>query len=356
MKSKSLFMLVLMASVASAAGFAVAAPGAAPSAGAGINPAPSARASTSGTLAPPPAPTKPPTVFSEADRTRRSANVLTIADRSITVGELEDRLAELPRFQLAEFGATLPEIKRNFLEKVMLRDVLLELAADQKKVASTPLIASRLARARANATLREVRRQLGLGNRFSEADVKAYYDAHANDYNAPERISLWRISVATRAEAEAVLASAKKDPTVANFTTLAREKSLDKATSLRAGNLGFVAEDGVSNEAGLRVEPSLVRAAKAVKDGELVPQPVAEGTGFAVVWRRGTVAAVNRPLPTVENEIRVALARRAVDEATLKLVDSLKKTKLGVVDDELARTAELPSYLDAKLEAKTLKR
>lgn len=282
----------------------------------------------------------------EAERARRAAVVARVGERKITVGELEDRLAELPRFQQADFGATPAEIKKKFLDTVLVRDALLELAGEKPEIAASPAIASRVARSRANATIRAIRKQSPAADRIPAEQVKAYYDEHRAQYDAPERVAIWRILVATREEADAVLAAAKKELTVANFTTLARDKSIDKATNLRAGNLGFLADDGVSNESGLRVEPAIVHAAKTVKDGELVPAPVPEGSGFAIVWRRGTVPGVKRTLPEVDEQIRLILARRASDEATTKLVDDLKKAHLGPVDTELVRTTDLPSYLD----------
>ena len=89
----------------------------------------------------------------------------------------------------------------------------------------------------------------------------------------PERINLWRILCKTRDEAATVLEAARRDPTIAKYNDLAREHSIDKATNLRGGNLGFVGPDGASNEAGVKVDPALVKAAQTVKDGELVPQP-----------------------------------------------------------------------------------
>lgn len=285
-------------------------------------------------------------VTSEAERARRANVVARVGERTITVGELEDRMNELPRFQLAEFGATPPERKKNFLERVILRDVLLELGGQKREAARSPSLANQVKRVRATATLRAIQSKVPQPAQIDSVEIKDYFEKHRAQYDAPERVAVWRILVATKQEAETVITEAKKDLTVAAFTTLARDKSLDKATHLRAGNLGFLADDGTSNEAGVRVEPSLVRAAKTVKDGELVPTPVEEGQhGFAVVWRRGTVAPVKRTLAEVDEQIRAIVHRRKVEDATNQLIDELKKTKLGQVDTELLRTTDLPSYL-----------
>jgi peptidyl-prolyl cis-trans isomerase C len=286
---------------------------------------------------------------SPAERARRAAVVARVADRTVSAGELEDRLAAVPSFQRAAFGATPSEVKKNFLEKVVLPEVWLEVAGQERAsgAKASVAVAHRLARVRANATLRAIRQRVPSPDRIDADEVKLYYEQHKAQYDAPEKVAVWRILVATKDEAEQVIAAAKKDLTVANFTALARDKSLDKATNLRAGNLGFLGDDGVSNEAGLRVEPAIVRAAKTVKDGELVGAPVVEGAhGFAVVWRRGTVHAVKRTLAEADEEIRAILARRIADEMTENLVTELKQRWLGPVDTELVRTVELPSFLD----------
>ena len=85
--------------------------------------------------------------------------------------------------------------------------------------------------------------------------------------------------------------------------TLLRRSSLNsRATIAWTRPLAFARETsafpddryGTSTEPGLRVAPAVVRAAAIVHDGELVPSPVREDDSWAVVWRRGSVAAVRR--------------------------------------------------------------
>src|SRR5262249_34647596 len=147
---------------------------------------------------------------------------------------------------------------------------------------------------KADATLRALNVQVGTAASIPEADVRKYYDEHKSIYDAPDRINIWRILLKTKEDAEGVLADAKKDLTVQHWNQLARDKSIDKTTAMRSGNVGFVGTDGSSNEAGVRVDPAVVTAVKGVKDGELVPTVIADGDGFEVVWRRGTVGAAHR--------------------------------------------------------------
>jgi peptidyl-prolyl cis-trans isomerase C len=171
--------------------------------------------------------------------------------------------------------------------------------------------------------------------------VKRYFDANRARYDSPERINVWRILCKSKDEAITVLDAAKKDSTIANFTGLAREHSLDKATSMRGGNLGFLAPDGTSNEAGLKVDPLVVRAAQRLKDGELAPLPIPEGEYFGVVWRRGTVAASRRTVEEVAGQIRDLLWKEKKEQAEKKLLDDLRARDVSQLNPALIDTIEI---------------
>lgn len=266
---------------------------------------------------------------------RRAQVCVHVGSRDITVGEVEDRMAQVPPFQLRTFGASDDEIRRNFVAQVIVPDALWAQGASARHLDAQIPTRFDLDRVRAQATLRALRARLGPPENVPMSDVQAYYDKYKSRYDAPERIQIWRISCATREEARSVLAEAKKDPTVTHWDKLTREHSLDKATYLRSGNVGFVAADGTSNEAGLRIDPAIPKAAQAVRDGEFVPDPVPEGTGFAVVWRRGTVGASHRTVDDVKAQIQWSILRQKEEDEKKKLVDDLRKKNLREENPEL---------------------
>jgi peptidyl-prolyl cis-trans isomerase C len=259
----------------------------------------------------------------------------------ITVGEVEDRLAPIPRFQLRTFGATSGEIARKFLDQVIVHDALLALGAQGKHIDQDPAVKVMLDRTLSGATLRKVREQIGIANAIPMSEVQQYYDANRAHYDQKDRVNVWRILCPSRDEALTVLDAAKKDPTIQNFTQLARDHSLDKATYMRGGNLGFVGDDGVSNEPGVRVDPAVVAAARSVKDGELVPAPVQEGTAFAVAWRRGTVAGQHFTVEQVAQQIRDTLWHQKAEAAEKALMDKLRADKVKDVNEILLGTFDV---------------
>lgn len=271
----------------------------------------------------------------DAEAARRAGVVATVGPRSITVGELEDRLAQVPPFQLRTFGATPAVVKKKFLEDVLVPEALFAEGARARHLDDRVPTRFDLDRVRADATLRALRARLGPASAVSMDDVRKYYDENKGRYDAPERYNVYRILCASKDEADAVLADAKKDPSLSTWNKLARDHSVDKPTYLRGGNLGFVAPDGTSNEAGLKVDPAIVKAATTVRDGEMVAHPVPEGANFAVIWRRGTVGASHRTVEDVKEQIQSAIFRERVDAETKKLVTDLKAQKLKDYAPEL---------------------
>lgn len=276
----------------------------------------------------------------DAEKARRALVAARIGSHAITVGDLEDRLAKVPRYQLTTFGSDPASIRKKFLEDIVAHDILLSIAAETQKIDQRLPVQQAIARAKAEATKRAVRQQAE-ATPITNEDVQKYYNDHLSLYDAPERYGVWRILCATREEAVAVLDAAKKTPTPDKFTELARDHSIDKATNMRGGNLGFVALDGTSNEAGLKVDPAVVKAASAVKDGELVAQPVAEGNGFAVVWHRGTAGASKRSLQSVEGQIKDTIAKNRGDDALAALKADLHARLVKDEDDALLQTIEI---------------
>jgi peptidyl-prolyl cis-trans isomerase C len=246
--------------------------------------------------------------------------VAKVGPRSVTARSFVQRLRKVPDFQLTTFGSSPSEIKRNFLEQVVIRDELYSQGAEVKKLDQVTRARERIDHALRTARINLLKENLEV----SPAEIAAFYAENKARFDAPERIAVTRILCSTRGEAQSVIAEAKSNGSAQRWNDLAREHSLDKATSMRGGALGFLAADGSSSEASVRADPAIFAAARRVKDGELVPEPIEEGKAYAVIWRRGSTPAVHRTLEEETAPIRQVLARRKLGDAVKSLTDALR--------------------------------
>jgi peptidyl-prolyl cis-trans isomerase C len=87
-------------------------------------------------------------------------------------------------------------------------------------------------------------------------------------------------------------------------------------------------------------------AVTAVKDGEIVPQPVKDGSKWAVVWRRQSMKPVDRTIEQESMAIRQILAHEKVDASVRALVEKLRKENLTEWSPEHVDTLDISSSGD----------
>src|SRR4051812_25694692 len=149
---------------------------------------------------------------------------------------MEERLKSVPAFQLATFGKSPEERKRAFLEQVLVKEALYAEGAKARKLEATTPTKERIDDALRVARINLLKTELTI----LPEEIAAFYVENQGRFDSPERVALYRILCATKEEAETALADAKQKGTLSRWNELARERSIDKATSLRGGNLGFV--------------------------------------------------------------------------------------------------------------------
>src|SRR4051794_18322721 len=101
--------------------------------------------------------------------------VARVGTQTITAADLERRLAQVPPFQLRSFGATTAEIRKNFLEKVVVREVLLAQGGAARGLAERPEIKDKIRGVLRNGMLARLRTDVQRSSGIKDEDVKAYY-------------------------------------------------------------------------------------------------------------------------------------------------------------------------------------
>jgi peptidyl-prolyl cis-trans isomerase C len=265
--------------------------------------------------------------------------VARLGDIELRASDVAHALAAMPEYQRRTFGKTDAESVEGVVTSVILPAMRLAAAARDGRYEERPSVRAKLRdvlRRRLVETLRdEVRKET-----IADAEVRAFYDAHLRDFEQPTRIRIMRILVADEAQARQLIGDARGDKGLDRWKQFARDHSVDQATKMRGGLLGFVAADGSTEVPQLAVDPALYAAAEKVRDGELVPEPVHEGERFAIVWRRGSTAKVSRSLADVRDRVVDALQRQRLEK---KVEELLARGKATDVKDENSALLEVLS-------------
>jgi len=262
-----------------------------------------------------------------------AVDLARVGASSIDSTDFERRARLIAAGQWVAWGATWVERRRRFLEEVLVAEALLSLEAERdapKVLAPRDVALARALRSKLEAST---------STEPPKAEIESYFERHRGEFESPASILIWRIAVREEKEARDIIAQLDK-PTAADFGRLARERSIDDATSMRGGNLGFVAADGQTDMPEVRVSMALFVAASKVQDGELVKEPVVEGEKFAVIWRRASQPARRASLADVSPVIGQRLLELARASRELELVERLRSEGLREHHPELLDSFE----------------
>jgi peptidyl-prolyl cis-trans isomerase C len=256
-----------------------------------------------------------------------------VGSESVSADSLSRRIARIPDFQRATLGDSPIKLKRQVLGTFIIPDLLYAQEAERLKLGERPAVQGRQRDVMRAAMDHELRQEASAKTPVSLEDIRAYFEANRSRFETPRRVHIWRILSDDEALAKKVIADSKAVDGIQRWSQYARESSLDKATHLRNGDLGFVHPDGDTDTPTLRVDPALFAAADQLRDGELAAEPIKEGVHWAVIWRRGSMKALNRSLEQEQASIRQVLERQRVEQARDGLLTELRAKYVSAVNE-----------------------
>lgn len=255
-----------------------------------------------------------------------------IDDVVITVGDFQTRINQQSPYVRARYTSL--ERKKEFLDNLVRFEVLAKEALARGLQNDDEVV----------RTMKQVMIQKLMKDQFdsavrlediSDAEIKAYFDAHPEEFNKPEEVRVADILVKDDKTAKKVLLDGRiKGVDNAGFRTLVAEYSQDPMTKDRGGDLRYF--DANTKE----LPAEIVKAAFSLVNLGDVSPPVRSGAGFHILKLTGRRKALVRGLDEVKPQIKNRLYRDKRQQAMEDFVKKLReKAKVEVHEDRLAKVS-----------------
>lgn len=218
---------------------------------------------------------------------------ITVTDEDIDkeVANVKGSYGSDAEFQqaLTSYGMTIDDLKKSMKSQVLLKKIL------------TPQIT------------------------ITDDEIKKYYDENLETLKVPEQVQASHISVATKEEADAIVADLKSG---ADFAALAKSKSLDTATKDNAGSLGYISSGNM--------DEAFDTAAFALKAGE-TSGAVQTSTGYDIIKVTDRKAATTPTMDEKKEDIKSAITNQKLASLSTTWLQD-KKTQ-STVENYLSKPA-----------------
>jgi peptidyl-prolyl cis-trans isomerase C len=247
-----------------------------------------------------------------------------VDDVVITVGDFQERINKQSPYVRARYTSL--ERKKEFLDS-LVRFELLAKEADRRGLSKDPEVVR---------TMKQVMIQKLLSGEFdklklddvSDAEVKAYYDAHPEEFNKPEEVRVSTIVVKDEKAAKKVMADPRiKGPDNQDFRKLVSELSVDLATKDRGGDLRYFSRDSKD------VPQAIIDAAYKLANIGDVSTPVKTEAGVAILKLTGRRKALVRTYDEVKQQIKNHVYGDHRKDAMENFVKKLRETTTVKIDE-----------------------
>ncbi|MCA9581760.1 MAG: peptidyl-prolyl cis-trans isomerase [Myxococcales bacterium] len=284
-----------------------------------------------------------------------AAKVLAkVGTTTVTVGDFADRLAEQSPYLRARYNS--PERRKEYLDNLIRFELLAEEArrrgffeADEVKRAEKQMMIQEMMR-------KDFDSKFTLAS-ITDAEVKAHYEKHLNEYQKPAQVRLSHILVKDRALAEKIIAelkAGKDDSTL--FKRLAEAHSIDAESKDVFGDTGFhtLPKERSAGETSTLPDAVIEAGFSLQANGDLYDKPVASDRGFHIVRLTAKRDALARGIEEVRRSIQHQIRREKRDAAVEALVAELRKK--AEVKEDWSRLKDVKFDAPAEVQGATSKK
>lgn len=220
---------------------------------------------------------------------------------------------------LKENGVANEKQLKNATRSILIEQKVIEQAARREGLLEAPRVRVLISEKRAQLYGSILSRRYASENPITEDQIRNRYDKLLSSYD-PHEIKFRHILVKTPEEAKEIIQSLKAG---ADFSSLAKEKSLDQSTSQNGGQIPFTNIRNV-------LVPGLAEAILALQPGDLLPVPFKSKLGYHVVLIEEKREV---PFPSYEDVKPKVLSELERLQTTEFLNDLQKDAKILEVSD-----------------------
>ena len=241
--------------------------------------------------------------------------VATFGDQKLTLDEFGAEVEKLPPQIKPLLSA--PDRRKQFLENYILSQLLVQ-EGEKRGLDKDEDIQRQLDETKKRLILQKVFQDIQQSAVVSDGEVKAYYDAHPEEFSNTQ-IHASHILLEDEAAANQVLDQVKKKPD--SFGDLAKKLSKDTATAPAGGDLGWFQRG--------RMVPEFETAAFALKQPGEISAVVHSPFGYHVIKLTERKEGKPRPFDQVREEIRS------------KILQDTQRKKIEAYFEELKAKAQV---------------
>ncbi len=254
--------------------------------------------------------------------------VVKLGTRSLTVKDVEARLAEQPDFVRVRYQST--ERRREFVD-TLVREQLLVAEAVRQGLQNDPDVRSTMEKVMVQKLLKMELK----GGAPSDTQLQAWFEAHRDEFIRPERVRISHVLWTPAAKAQAgkeleKLRKLKADVHPAAFTELAQRESKDEPSRAAGGDLGPRTREELTSQWG----PTVAEAAFALQTPGQLSAVVEGAKGLHLLRLVGRQPGQEQKFEDVRDRISTRLAGETRTQQLEALIERLRKKSNVEVDEK----------------------
>jgi peptidyl-prolyl cis-trans isomerase C len=242
--------------------------------------------------------------------------ILSINGEEIKRSEVEEIWVSLfPEGEAPDFNAFDEKIRLNVLRGVVSEHLIREKAM-QSDLANSPEVQEKLAQLKEKLVTQAFLEQKA-SEQISEEEIRQAYEQKISGMRGAKEIKASHILVETEDHAKEIVEKLRSGK---EFSAVAKERSLDKASARQGGSLGWFTKE--------RMVPEFSETAFALEQGE-ISEPVKTDFGWHIIKLKEKRQVQVPSFEEMKPKIRKELKAKALKSYVASLVDSASISYFG---------------------------